>query len=91
MFLIIGFMLGLTAGFTVLTAQRFGAGDMKSMKNRRQVRQHCPGNYDGNCQKQISMLGMKPLLKFMNTPSIFCGRLSLYYSNLCAGILPFLI
>ena len=25
MFLIIGFMLGLTAGFTVLTAQRFGA------------------------------------------------------------------
>ena len=28
MFLIIGFMLGLTAGFTVLTAQRFGAGDV---------------------------------------------------------------
>lgn len=30
MFLIIGFMLGLTAGFTVLTAQRFGAGDRKA-------------------------------------------------------------
>ena len=31
-FLIIGFMLGLTAGFTVLTAQRYGAGDMKNMR-----------------------------------------------------------
>ena len=28
MFLIIGFVLGMTAGFTVLTAQRFGAGGM---------------------------------------------------------------
>ena len=25
-FLIIGFLIGMTAGFTVLTAQRFGAG-----------------------------------------------------------------
>ena len=29
MFLINGFILGMTAGFTVLTAQKFGAGDMK--------------------------------------------------------------
>ena len=29
--LILGFLLGLTAGFTVLTAQKFGAGDMESM------------------------------------------------------------
>ena len=32
MFLIIGFVLGMTAGFTVLTAQRFGAGDMPAMR-----------------------------------------------------------
>ena len=32
MFLILGFLQGLTAGFTVLTAQRFGAGDMKGMR-----------------------------------------------------------
>ena len=32
MFLIIGFMQGLTTGFTVLTAQRFGAGDEKGLK-----------------------------------------------------------
>ena len=30
MFLINGFILGMTAGFTVLTAQKFGAGDMKA-------------------------------------------------------------
>lgn len=32
MFLINGFILGMTAGFTVLTAQKFGAGDMKAMR-----------------------------------------------------------
>ena len=31
-FLIIGFVLGMTAGFTVLTAQKFGAGDMDAMR-----------------------------------------------------------
>ena len=32
MFLIYGFVVGMTAGFTVLTAQKFGAGDMKGMR-----------------------------------------------------------
>ena len=32
MFLIITSLIGLTAGFTVMTAQRFGAGDMKGMR-----------------------------------------------------------
>ena len=32
MFLILGFLQGLTTGFTILTAQRFGAGDMEGMK-----------------------------------------------------------
>ena len=31
-FLIIGFLMGLTAGFTVITAQHFGAGNMKAMR-----------------------------------------------------------
>ena len=31
-FLILGFLMGLTAGFTVLTSQRFGAGDMPGMR-----------------------------------------------------------
>ena len=32
MFLILGFMQGLTTGFTVLTSQRFGAGDESGLK-----------------------------------------------------------
>ena len=32
MFLIYGFVVGMTAGFTVLTAQKFGAGDMRAMR-----------------------------------------------------------
>ena len=32
MFLIYGFVVGMTAGFTVLTAQKFGAGDMEAMR-----------------------------------------------------------
>ena len=32
MFLIWGFVAGMTAGFTVLTAQKFGAGDMDGMR-----------------------------------------------------------
>lgn len=32
MFLILGFLMGLTTGFTILTSQRFGAGDMEGMK-----------------------------------------------------------
>lgn len=32
LFLIFGFVVGMTAGFTVLTAQRFGAGDLDGMR-----------------------------------------------------------
>ena len=34
MFLIYGFVVGMTAGFTVLTAQKFGAGDMRECVRR---------------------------------------------------------
>ena len=32
MFLIYGFVTGMTAGFTALTAQKFGAGDMQGLR-----------------------------------------------------------
>ena len=31
MFLIIGFMQGMTTGFTILTSQRFGSGDIEGL------------------------------------------------------------
>lgn len=84
-FLILGFLMGLTAGFTVLTAQKFGAGDLVSM--RRTV---------GNAailsvivtvlMTAVSMLGMRQLLKFMNTPEDIFGDAYTYIMIICAGI-----
>ena len=85
MFLILGFVLGMTAGFTVLTAQKFGAGDMKAM------RQTVGGAAVLSILVTIvltagSMLFMKPLLRFMHTPlDIFDDAYS-YIMIICAGI-----
>ena len=64
----------MTAGFTVLTAQKFGAGDMPAM--RRTVAgasiplaDHRPDS-DGSL-----MILMKPWLTLMNTPSIYLRTL----------------
>ena len=85
MFLIIGFMLGLTAGFTVLTAQRFGAGDMKGM--RKTVGSAATLSVIMTViMTTISMLGMKPLLKFMNTPSDIFKDAYGYIMIICGGI-----
>ena len=65
MFLILGFLQGLTAGFSVLTAQRFGAGDMKVCNRRNSG---CAFRSGIVVITAGSMLLMKPLLIFMHTP-----------------------
>ena len=66
-FLIIGCLLGLTTGFTVLTSQKFGAGRMSEMRKT-------VGNAAilsaviAVIMTAVSMLGMHRLLIFMNTP-----------------------
>ena len=82
MFLIIGFMLGLTAGFTVLTAQRFGAGYERHEKNRRKCG-HIVGNYDGNYDDHQYAWDEAVIKIYEYAIRYFCGRLSLYYGNLC--------
>lgn len=85
MFLIIGFMLGLTAGFTVLTAQRFGAGDMKGMRKTVGSAALLSLIMSG-IMTAISMTGMKYLLKFMNTPEDIFADAYHYIMIICAGI-----
>lgn len=85
MFLILGFVLGMTAGFTVLTAQKFGAGDMKAM------RQTVGGASVLSILVTIvltagSMLFMKPLLRFMHTPADIFDDAYSYIMIICAGI-----
>lgn len=85
MFLILGFMMGLTAGFTVVTSQRFGAGDYQAMRKTVGSAAILSGIVIV-LMTAGSMLGMKKLLIFMNTPEdIFQDSYS-YILVICGGI-----
>src|SRR5699024_4714172 len=80
-----GFLQGLTAGFSVLTAQRYGAGDMRNMRK-------CVGTA---CILSViitivmtagSMTAMKSLLSFMNTPEDIFADAYAYIMIICGGI-----
>ena len=84
-FLIIGFLQGLTAGFSVLTAQRFGAGDMENM--RKSVGTACILSLIITVVMTAgSMLGMNWLLHFMNTPEDIFADAYAYIMIICGGI-----
>lgn len=85
MFMILGFVQGLTAGFTVLTAQSFGAGNRKEMKK----------SISGAVFLSIivtvvvtivAVWGIGPLLKVMKTPSDVYDMALAYMIVICAGI-----
>lgn len=85
MFLILGFLLGMTAGFTVLTAQKFGAGDMKVM--RQTVGSAAILSIIVSVVlTAVSMVCMRPLLRFMNTPEDIFDEACTYIMIICAGI-----
>lgn len=86
MFLIYGFVVGMTAGFTVLTAQKFGAGDMKGMR-KTVAGAGILSFVVGALLTILFMAFMKPLLILMNTPSdIFVDAYS-YIMIVSGGIL----
>jgi putative MATE family efflux protein len=84
-FLILGFATGLTTGFTVMTAQRFGAADPEGMKKSL-----------GSAALLsaiavvlltiISLAGMNPLLHLMNTPENILDMSRTYLSIICSGM-----
>lgn len=66
-FLILGFVMGVTSGFAVVTAQRFGAGDEAGV--RRSVATSIILSIAVTAVVTlISVLGTMPLLRLMNTP-----------------------
>lgn len=85
-FLLWGLIMGAAAGFTVLTSQRYGAGDMAGM--RKSVGSAAVLSLIfGILFTVVSMLAMRPLLQFMNTPEdIFEGAYT-YIMIFCGGIL----
>lgn len=84
-FLILGFLQGLTTGFTVQTAQRFGAGDMEGMKKS-----------VGNAavlsvivtivMTAVSVLIMDWLLGVMQTPEDIMQMSKTYILIICWGM-----
>lgn len=85
MFLILGFCSGLTCGFTVLTSQRFGAGDTEGVK-KSVVNSIILSIVLTIIMTVGSLAVMKPLLRLMNTPEeIFADAYS-YISVICMGI-----
>ena len=86
MFLIYGFVVGMTAGFTVLTAQKFGAGDMSAMR-RTVAGASILSLIVGAVLTAAFMLFMKPWLMVMNTPSDIFADAYAYIMIISGGIL----
>ena len=86
MFLIYGFVVGMTAGFTVLTAQKFGAGDMPAMR-KTVAGASILSLIVGVILTAAFMLLMRPWLTLMNTPSDIFADAYAYIMIVSGGIL----
>lgn len=84
-FLIIGFMQGLTTGFTVLTSQRFGAGDEAGVK-RSVVNAILLSVITTVIMTAVSLWGMDGLLRLMNTPEDIFNMSKTYIMIICGGM-----
>lgn len=96
--LLIGFLLGLTNGFAVIAAQRFGAGNYKEL--RRSVALSATlGLIMSLILTVLSLVFLYPLLHIMNIPEdvipqsasfisiIFAGMTFMMLYNVCASVL----
>ena len=85
MFLLMGFAMGITSGFSILTSQKFGAGDEEGVKQSIAT---------GTIMTIIiaaalsisSSLGVNSLLTMMNTPENIIGDARSYLTIICAGL-----
>ena len=85
MFLIIGFLTGFTVGVTVITAQRYGAGNMGAMR-KTVASAAILSAAVSVVMTAASMIFMRPLLIAMNTPSDIFDDAYNYIIIICAGI-----
>lgn len=84
-FLVLGFVTGLTAGFAVIVAQRFGAKDENGLK--RSVAMNIILNVVSSVVITIiSLITVNPILKLINTPESIFTNASKYISIIYIGI-----
>lgn len=85
MFLIIGFMQGMTAGVAVLTAQKYGAGDLKAMRKTIASGAVLTAAVTAIVMF-ISISQMRNLLHLMNTPEDIFEQAYSYITIICWGM-----
>ncbi len=85
MFLIIGFMIGMTSGFAVVTAQRFGARDNDGVRYSVVSAIYMSGIIVV-IVTAVSLIGMRGLLTLMNTPDNVFDMSYTYISIICGGL-----
>lgn len=84
-FLILGFVFGLSGGFAVITAQRFGARDEAGLRRSVATTIYlCLGTTI--IMTSLSMLTVKPLLHAMNTPEDIFADAYTYIMIIFGGI-----
>lgn len=84
-FLILGFMMGLTTGFTILTSQRFGAQDTEGVKKSVGNAWLLAGGVT-IVMTLVSVLGMDWLLHVMQTPADIFEMAKTYILIICWGM-----
>lgn len=85
MFLILGFLMGLTAGFTVITSQHFGAGNMTAMRQS-VASAAILSAVVSVLLTVLSMSMMRQILNWMNTPDDIYREAYGYIMVICGGI-----
>ncbi len=85
MFLVIGLATGITTGFTVLTSQKFGAGNRDEARAATANAIILAGIVVA-ILTTVSLVFMKPLLHIMNTPDNIYDDAYSYISVICMGI-----
>lgn len=84
-FLILGFAMGVTTGFTVITAQKYGAGDYDGVKVS-VVNALFLSLIVTVLLTVISVVGMPGLLRLMNTPDDIFEMSYQYIVTICYGM-----
>lgn len=96
-FLVLGFVQGVTAGFSVVVSQRFGAEDEQGLRHA-VAASAVLGGFTIVIVTALAMLGTKPLLILMQTPDdmmdyaytyliiVFAGIIGIVFYNLISGI-----
>ena len=85
-YLIIGFLLGLSNGFAIVTAQKFGAGDIRAVKKSFSTA-IILGVIIAVILTVTGLVFLRPILQFLNIPDILYYEARSYIFVIIAGLL----